>query len=331
MEFRRDRVTWMAYAMLAWFAYLQAAPGLVVPHLRDELDIGYGVGGLHVAAFATGSLVAGLTAGALERAYGRRALLWGSAAMLALGHARADAGARAGGDGRRAARGRLGRRGVADHRAGAARRPPRRAARDRADRGERGRGGRVRRARRRAVAGRGASGAGWRAALLAVVRAAARAVVAEPRARRSTRRRPWRRSRAGRLPAAFRVAVAMLFCTVAAEWCITAWGASFAEDAADVSADTAVALMFGYFGGVVAGRTIGSRLARRYDERRLLAGALALSAAGFALLWPAGSAVTGVRRAGRDRPRARQPVPARARRVRRARAGRARSSRAAAR
>ncbi len=76
MEFRRDRVTWMAYAMLAWFAYLQAAPGLVVPHLRDELDIGYGVGGLHVAAFATGSILAGLTAGALERRFGRRALLW---------------------------------------------------------------------------------------------------------------------------------------------------------------------------------------------------------------------------------------------------------------
>ena len=75
----------MAYAMLAWFAYLQAAPGLVVPHLRDELDIGYGIGGLHVAAFATGSLLAGLVAGALERKYGRRALLWGSAAVLAVG------------------------------------------------------------------------------------------------------------------------------------------------------------------------------------------------------------------------------------------------------
>ena len=85
MEFRRDRVTWMAYAMLAWFAFLQAAPGLVVPHLRDELDIGYSVGGLHVAAFATGSILAGLTAGALERRFGRRALLWGSAAVLALG------------------------------------------------------------------------------------------------------------------------------------------------------------------------------------------------------------------------------------------------------
>ena len=133
--------------------------------------------------------------------------------------------------------------------------------------------------------------AGWRAALLASFalplalwwRNRRTAIDAPP---------PVAEVESGRLPAAFRVAVAMLFCTVAAEWCITAWGASFAEDAADVSADTAVALMFGYFGGVVAGRAIGSRLARRIDERRLLAGALVLSAAGFALLWPAGSAVT---------------------------------------
>jgi hypothetical protein len=41
MEFRRDRLTWIAYALLAWFAYLQAAPGLVVGHLRDELDLSY--------------------------------------------------------------------------------------------------------------------------------------------------------------------------------------------------------------------------------------------------------------------------------------------------
>ena len=37
-EFRRDRLTWIAYVVLAWFAYLQAAPGLVIVHLRDELD-----------------------------------------------------------------------------------------------------------------------------------------------------------------------------------------------------------------------------------------------------------------------------------------------------
>ena len=44
--------------------------------------------------------------------------------------------------------------------------------------------------------------------------------------------------------------------------------------------------MAGYFGGVVAGRTVGSRLARRHDPARLLALALTVTAAGFAILWP---------------------------------------------
>ena len=122
----------------------------------------------------------------------------------------------------------------------------------------------------------------------------------------------------GRLSGAFYVAAAMMFCTVAAEWCITAWGASFAEEAADVSADTAVALMFGYFGGVLVGRTTGSRLARRYAAPRLLAVALAVAAA--RLRHPlagrgpaqtlAGLAVIGLGH--------RQPVPVRAGRLRRA-------------
>jgi fucose permease len=84
----------------------------------------------------------------------------------------------------------------------------------------------------------------------------------------------------------FWIAAAMLFCTTAAEWCITAWGATFVEDAAKVSSDTAVALMAGYFGGVLAGRTVGSRLARRHDPAGLLALALAVAAVGFAVLWP---------------------------------------------
>src|SRR5690242_18934200 len=78
----------------------------------------------------------------------------------------------------------------------------------------------------------------------------------------------------------------MLFCMVAAEWCVTAWGASFVEDATGVSTDTAVTLMGGYFGGVVVGRALGSRLARRIDPARLLALAILLTAAGFAVLWP---------------------------------------------
>jgi fucose permease len=79
----------------------------------------------------------------------------------------------------------------------------------------------------------------------------------------------------------------MLFCTTAAEWCITAWGATFVGEAAQVSTETAVALMAGYFGGVLVGRTLGSRLARRYQPTRLLVLALVVTAAGFAVLWPA--------------------------------------------
>jgi MFS family permease len=126
--------------------------------------------------------------------------------------------------------------------------------------------------------------AGWRVALLASL------VV--PVLAWSTNRRlaldapPPSHEAQGRLPGVFWIAAGMLFCATAAEWCITAWGATFVEDAADVSTDSAVALMAGYFGGVVAGRTLGSRLARRHDPARLLALSLAVAAAGFAILWP---------------------------------------------
>jgi predicted MFS family arabinose efflux permease len=83
--FRRDRLTWIGYVVLAWFAYLQAAPGLVIVHLRDELDLSYSTGGLHVAAFAAGSTVAGVISAQLERALGRRTLLWSAATLLGAG------------------------------------------------------------------------------------------------------------------------------------------------------------------------------------------------------------------------------------------------------
>src|SRR3712207_727811 len=83
--FRRDRLTWIVYVVLAWFAYLQAAPGLVIVHLRDELDLSYSTGGLHVAAFAAGSTVAGVISARLERALGRRRLWWSAAALIGAG------------------------------------------------------------------------------------------------------------------------------------------------------------------------------------------------------------------------------------------------------
>jgi MFS family permease len=281
--FRRDRLTWVAYVMLAWFAYLQAAPGLVIVHLRDELGLSYSTGGLHVAAFAAGSLVAGVASARLERVLGRRTVFWSAAALMGAGAIGLTAGPVAAltvgsvlvmgvGGGLllvtiQAA--------LADHHGDA-------------------------RAVALAEANVAASiayvvligvlslsaalHAGWRVALL--VSLAVPVLAWWSNRGLAIDAPPPPRVAPGRLSGVFWVAAAMLFCTTAAEWCITAWGATFVEDATDVSTDTAVALMAGYFGGVLVGRTLGSRLARRHEPERLLALALAVTAAGFAVLWP---------------------------------------------
>jgi MFS family permease len=281
--FRRDRLTWVAYLVLAWFAYLQAAPGLVIGHLRDELGMSYSTGGLHVAAFAAGALVAGVVSARLERAVGRRGLFWSAAALMGAGAIGLTAG--------RIAPLTVGsvlvmgvgggtllvtiQAALADHH------------------GER-------RAVALAEANVAASIAyvaligvlsltaaldlGWRVALL--VSLAVPVVAWWSNRRLAIDAPPPSQVEHGRLPGVFWIAGAMLFCTTAAEWCITAWGATFVEDAAGVSTDTAVALMAGYFAGVLAGRVLGSRLARRHDPARLLGLALAVTAVGFAILWP---------------------------------------------
>ena len=281
--FRRDRLTWITYVVLAWFAYLQAAPGLVIVHLRDELDLSYSTGGLHVAAFATGSTVAGVISARLERALGRRTLFWSAAALMGAGAIGLTAGRIAAatvgsvlimgvGGGLLLA---TGQAALADHH---------------------GELRTVALAEENVAASiaylvligvlslTAALHAGWRVALLA-------SLVVPTLAWWSNRHLaidapPPSRVTQGRLPGLFWIAAAMLFCTTAAEWCITAWGATFVEDVAGASIDTAVALMAGYFGGVLAGRTLGSRLARRHDPARLLGLALAVAAAGFAVLWP---------------------------------------------
>ena len=96
LGFNRDRLTWVVYVVAGWFAYLQASPGLVVVHLRDELGLSYSVGGLHVAAFAAGSTAAGVISTRLERWLGRRRLLWSAVVVLAAGVIGLTAGCTAG-------------------------------------------------------------------------------------------------------------------------------------------------------------------------------------------------------------------------------------------
>jgi fucose permease len=137
-----------------------------------------------------------------------------------------------------------------------------------------------------------AVGAGWRSALLASLLVPLVTWLANRRLPLTAPPPP--EVAPGRLPGLFWTAAVMLFCTTALEWCLTAWGASFVGAAAVVPADAAVALMAAYFGGVLVGRILGSRLARRVAPERLLALAMALTATGFAVLWPTRSAVQAV-------------------------------------
>jgi len=282
-RFQRDRLTWIVYVVLAWFAYLQAAPGLVIVHLREEFSLSYSTGGLHVAAFAAGSTVAGVLCARLERALGRRTLFWSAAALMGAGAIGLTAGGVAAvtvgsvlvmgvGGGLLLA---TGQAALADHH------------------GEQRTVALAEGNVAASIAYVGLIGvlsltaalhAGWRVALLASLAVPALAWWSNRQV--AIDAPPPSCVDQGRLPGRFWIAAAMLFCTTAAEWCITAWGATFVEDVAKVSSDTAVALMAGYFGGVLAGRTLGSRLARRHHPARLLALALAVTAVGFAILWP---------------------------------------------
>ena len=284
----RDRLTWVAYVMLAWFAYLQAAPGLVVPHLRDELDLSYTAGGLHVAAFAVGSIGAGLLLPRLESRVGRRLVLWWSSAVLALGTLALTAGDRV-----EATVGALLVMGfggglllatiqatLADHHG--ARRTVALAEANVA-------AGVSYLVLIGAFAATAALGLGWRAALL--ISLLVPAAVWFGNRRMPVDARSPRRVEGSSLPGVFWVAAGVLMCGAAAEWCVTAWGATFVEEAAHVSTDTAVSLMAGYFGGFLVGRILGSRLAHRYEPTQLLGGAIGVAFVGFAVLWPSTTVV----------------------------------------
>jgi MFS family permease len=281
--FDRDRLTWVAYLVLGWYAFLQASPGLVMPYLRAELDLDFTAAGLHVAAFAAGSVIGGLLAARLERAVGRRRSLWAGAWLMSGAVVGLTLGAVApvtigsvllmgiGGGFVLVAVQAL----LADHH------------RD-----------------RRAVALTEANVAaslgyllligalslvaafaiGWRVALLASLAVPVLAWSASGRG--ATVVGLPARGAEGALRRLVWIAAGVLFFTTAAEWSVVAWGASFVERAASVSPDVAVALMAAYFGGVVAGRVIGSRLARTYDPALVLAAALGVAGGGFAVFWP---------------------------------------------
>ena len=55
--FYRDRFTWLAYILLAFYGYFLNILGPITPFLKDELKLSYTVSSLHFTAFAVGILL----------------------------------------------------------------------------------------------------------------------------------------------------------------------------------------------------------------------------------------------------------------------------------
>jgi fucose permease len=74
--FHRDRFTWLAYLLFAFFAYFLNIFGPITPFLKDELSLSYTVSSLHFTAYAVGILLTGLSSHMLIERLGRRGTLW---------------------------------------------------------------------------------------------------------------------------------------------------------------------------------------------------------------------------------------------------------------
>jgi fucose permease len=287
--YRRDRVTWAAFAALFAFGVLNAGLGPALPYLRATEHISYMAGVLHQVAFAIGGGIAGLLAARSPERPGRAVAIVGGmagagAAWLGIGYG-----------------------GVLGVTAAAAfvvsllatsalirlwgvladvHGPLRAVA---LTEGEIlvSLGGIVSPLILGALA---ATAIGWRAAFAvdaALVLAATAACTLVPLPPPGPRRREAVRGRLRRVQPTLVVVIAI----VALEFSVTFWLASYLTDDVDLARGLAVTMVGLLYAANLAGRLLASRAVRRASTERVLAGALGLCLAGLPFLIGAGGAV----------------------------------------
>jgi MFS family permease len=284
--FARDRFTWLAYLMLGFYAYLEAALGPLMPFLRSELRLSYTVGSLHFSAFALGTILGGLTSDRVLRLWGRGVGFWSGATGMAAGAILLVLG-------RLAAltiagafiMGGLGGLLLVTIQATLADRHGARRATALTE--------------SNIVASAGATlvplciggfqnvGLGWRAALYLMVpvllilalgfRRVSFPVASKPLVASSVSRRT--------LPLAFWAYWAVVVLSVSIEWCIIFWGANFLVSVVGLEKVIASTIMSTFFLAELLGRMAASWLTRKASSAWLLVGALALTMIGFPLFW----------------------------------------------
>lgn len=89
----------------------------------------------------------------------------------------------------------------------------------------------------------------------------------------------------GRMPVRYRVLLLTLMCCVAVEFALTTWSPDLLRQQAGMAAGPASFAVTALLVGMLAGRLLVGRLARRRDAAALLLGALGTTAAGWLVAW----------------------------------------------
>lgn len=287
--FARDRATWLCYALVGYYAFLQTVLGPLMPFLRAELGLSYGAAGLHFSAFAGGSVLVGLIGHGVARRWGRRGSLWGGAGGMALGAVSVALGPHAVATvGGAVLMGFFGTLLLVGSQAGLADRHGARFAVAIAEANVAASGCAI----LAAVAVGGAADLGLAPRWAPLAALPALALIAVGSGRTPLPGAPRRaadaddRRRSGRLPRAYWAYWLVLLFGVAVEWLLAYWGADFLSGGgAGLSRADAATAMAIFFGAMAVGRLAGSRFARRMAAPRLLRGALGVALLGFLLFW----------------------------------------------
>jgi len=288
ITFQRDPFTWLSYGMIAYFAYIEAVLGPLMPFLRTELHLNYTMAGVHFSLFALGVVTAGFFADRIAERWGRRVAWWGggvgmAAGMMLLAMAKVVAFTIAASW----AMGFFGgvmfiivQAAIADHHP-------------------------LFRTVSLTEANIAASlsvtleplfiglfqqwGLGWRSTLwiiassflFVVWRTRHIPITTQLRHHPDTPPAP----AGGKMPLAFWLYWLVLFFGVAAEWCVAFWGAEFLQINPELTKTTAVSLMSTFFAAAVLARFFASRLAHRFSATTLLIVTIGLAAIGFLPFW----------------------------------------------
>ncbi|MEO3814668.1 MFS transporter [Sphaerisporangium sp. B11E5] len=297
----RDRATWLIYLQLVIFATYLYGMSAALPLLRLDQGVSQAVAGLHGTAMAVGGILTGTAIPWLTRRFGRRVATWAGLLTTSLGAVlvvvtTALPGtllgyALASGGGTITLY--VGMSVLSDHHG-----PAGPAAINEAN----AVGVTVGIGTTYLISLLGQSPLGWRAGILVtpiltvlLLLLMGRVWVPATPAPPPVPRDAGTPAETARAPYGlrFHAACAVLFCLVATEFLFNVWAAKLLADQTGMTAAAAATGLTAFTAGIAVGRFATGRLALRYDPTPLLAGALVVTLAGWAVFWLAGGPVAG--------------------------------------